>query len=151
MRPPRERLVDGPIHGSGRSDESTMAECGDGKNKVDSDIDMDQREEGTEAKGGAKEDEDNVMSDAKDATGAQDDGRERNIILTTSIDGNAFVWDRRVPNGVARKLLLPDRTPPWCLSVSFVHRRLSLCAWRVYINVQENKEFSGKEDNLYAD
>ncbi|RUS18648.1 WD40-repeat-containing domain protein [Endogone sp. FLAS-F59071] len=109
---PRERQVDGSINGNGKNDESTTTER---KDKADSDIDMDQKE-GMEMKEGVNEDDDHVMSDAKNATGAQDDGREKNIILTTSIDGNAFVWDRRVPNGVARKLLLPDRTPPWCLS-----------------------------------
>ncbi|RUP51781.1 WD40-repeat-containing domain protein [Jimgerdemannia flammicorona] len=99
----------------------TSAQRDDNKDKEDKDEDMNEKGEGAEAKENSKADDDEEMGDVKNATvneaaGAFDDGRESNIILTTSIDGNAFVWDRRVPNGVARKLGLPERTPPWCLS-----------------------------------
>ncbi|KAI8137071.1 WD40-repeat-containing domain protein [Fennellomyces sp. T-0311] len=42
------------------------------------------------------------------------DRKNHNIFMTTSFDGQCFIWDRREkePN----KLGLPDRTPPWCLS-----------------------------------
>jgi transcriptional activator SPT8 len=45
-------------------------------------------------------------------------GKDPNIMLTTSIDGNCLIWDRREPSVAARRLNLPDKTPPWCLSVS---------------------------------
>ncbi|CAH1761387.1 15081_t:CDS:10 [Entrophospora sp. SA101] len=38
------------------------------------------------------------------------------ILLTTSIDGNCFVWDRRANNLIPRKMPPPEKTPPWCLS-----------------------------------
>ncbi|CAG8627907.1 15311_t:CDS:2, partial [Racocetra fulgida] len=39
------------------------------------------------------------------------------ILLTTSIDGNCLVWDKRSGNLIPpRKLPLPEKTPPWCLS-----------------------------------
>lgn len=40
----------------------------------------------------------------------------RDILLTTSIDGNCFVWDKRSANLIPRKLSIPEKTPPWCLS-----------------------------------
>ncbi|CAG8613978.1 6342_t:CDS:10 [Dentiscutata heterogama] len=40
----------------------------------------------------------------------------RDILLTTSIDGNCLVWDKRSANLIPRKLPLPEKTPPWCLS-----------------------------------
>ncbi|CAG8442037.1 11505_t:CDS:10 [Scutellospora calospora] len=40
----------------------------------------------------------------------------RDILLTTSIDGNCFIWDRRLANFIPRKLPVPEKTPPWCLS-----------------------------------
>lgn len=39
-----------------------------------------------------------------------------NILMTTSIDGQCLLWDRREPEKEARRLKTPDRTPPWCLS-----------------------------------
>lgn len=44
--------------------------------------------------------------------------RNQNILMTTSIDGQCLLWDRREPEKDARRLKVPDRTPPWCLSVS---------------------------------
>lgn len=41
------------------------------------------------------------------------------VLMTASIDGQIFLWDRRVEtqgNGVGR-LFMSDRTPPWCVSV----------------------------------
>ncbi|PKC02926.1 WD40 repeat-like protein, partial [Rhizophagus irregularis] len=38
------------------------------------------------------------------------------VLLTTSIDGNCFVWDKRAMNSIPRKMPPPERTPPWCLS-----------------------------------
>lgn len=42
-----------------------------------------------------------------------------NIMLTTSVDGQCLLWDRREPTQAAKRLPIPDRTPPWCLSVRF--------------------------------
>ncbi|KAG2196443.1 hypothetical protein INT46_011820 [Mucor plumbeus] len=39
-----------------------------------------------------------------------------NVLMTTSIDGQCLLWDRREPTQQARRLPIPDRTPPWCLS-----------------------------------
>ena len=44
--------------------------------------------------------------------------KDENIFLTTSFDGQCFIWDRREPESAVKKLGLPDKTPPWCLSVS---------------------------------
>ncbi|RIA98154.1 WD40-repeat-containing domain protein [Glomus cerebriforme] len=38
------------------------------------------------------------------------------VLLTTSIDGNCFVWDKRAMNSIPRRMPPPERTPPWCLS-----------------------------------
>ena len=41
------------------------------------------------------------------------------VLMTASIDGQIFLWDRRVETqgkGVGR-LFMSDRTPPWCVSV----------------------------------
>jgi transcriptional activator SPT8 len=46
--------------------------------------------------------------------------KNTNVLMTTSIDGQCLLWDRREPTKEARRLKAPDRTPPWCLSVSFV-------------------------------
>ncbi|CEP12301.1 hypothetical protein [Parasitella parasitica] len=42
--------------------------------------------------------------------------RNENILMTTSIDGQCLLWDRREPSQQARRLPVPERTPPWCLS-----------------------------------
>ncbi|KAI7877858.1 WD40 repeat-like protein [Lichtheimia hyalospora FSU 10163] len=42
--------------------------------------------------------------------------KDENIFLTTSFDGQCFIWDRREPESAVKKLGLPDKTPPWCLS-----------------------------------
>ncbi|KAI8579982.1 hypothetical protein K450DRAFT_240027 [Umbelopsis ramanniana AG] len=42
--------------------------------------------------------------------------KDPNIMLTTSIDGTCLLWDRREPAEASRRLNLPDKTPPWCLS-----------------------------------
>jgi len=42
------------------------------------------------------------------------------VLMTASIDGQIFLWDRRVETqgkGVGR-LFMSERTPPWCVSVS---------------------------------
>ncbi|CAG8579771.1 1636_t:CDS:10 [Paraglomus occultum] len=39
-----------------------------------------------------------------------------NILMTTSIDGNCFLWDKRAREPIPRKLHPPERTPPWTLS-----------------------------------
>ncbi|KAI9488410.1 WD40-repeat-containing domain protein [Zychaea mexicana] len=44
------------------------------------------------------------------------DQKNPNIFMTTSFDGQCFIWDRREPEKDATKLGLSDRTPPWCLS-----------------------------------
>lgn len=41
------------------------------------------------------------------------------VLMTASIDGQIFLWDRRVEaqgKGVGR-LFMSERTPPWCVSV----------------------------------
>jgi transcriptional activator SPT8 len=43
--------------------------------------------------------------------------KNTNILMTTSIDGQCLIWDRREPTHNARRLAIPERTPPWCLSV----------------------------------
>ncbi|RCH78617.1 Transcription factor spt8, partial [Rhizopus stolonifer] len=40
-------------------------------------------------------------------------------LLTTSVDGQCLLWDRREPSQAARKLPIPDKTPPWCLSATW--------------------------------
>lgn len=46
-----------------------------------------------------------------------------NVLMTTSMDGQCLIWDRREPSHRVRRLPIPDRTPPWCLSVSFLHQQ----------------------------
>jgi transcriptional activator SPT8 len=44
-----------------------------------------------------------------------------NILMTAAIDGQITIWDRRVagstPGSGVGKLDIPDKTPPWCVSV----------------------------------
>jgi transcriptional activator SPT8 len=49
--------------------------------------------------------------------------KNSNIMLTTSIDGQCLLWDRREPTEAAKRLTIPERTPPWCLSVSNKKKR----------------------------
>ncbi|OBZ86871.1 Transcription factor SPT8 [Choanephora cucurbitarum] len=42
-----------------------------------------------------------------------------NTLLTTSVDGQCLLWDRREPEQAARRLPLPEKTPPWCLSATW--------------------------------
>ncbi|KAI8638125.1 WD40-repeat-containing domain protein [Parasitella parasitica] len=42
--------------------------------------------------------------------------KNEHVLMTTSIDGQCLLWDRREPSQQARRLPVPDRTPPWCLS-----------------------------------
>ncbi|KAI7867639.1 WD40-repeat-containing domain protein [Spinellus fusiger] len=44
------------------------------------------------------------------------DQKNPNTMFTTSVDGQCLLWDRREPSKDARRLTLPDRTPPWCVS-----------------------------------
>ncbi|KAI8990066.1 WD40-repeat-containing domain protein, partial [Pilobolus umbonatus] len=39
-----------------------------------------------------------------------------NTLMTTSVDGQCLIWDRREPGRYARRLPIPEKTPPWCLS-----------------------------------
>ena len=44
------------------------------------------------------------------------------VLMTASIDGQIFLWDRRVDaqgKGVGR-LFMSERTPPWCVSVGSI-------------------------------
>ena len=44
------------------------------------------------------------------------------VLMTASIDGQIFLWDRRVETqgkGVGR-LFMSERTPPWCVSVGSI-------------------------------
>ncbi|KAF9927693.1 Transcription factor spt8 [Linnemannia zychae] len=38
------------------------------------------------------------------------------ILMSTSVDGVICLWDRRDPTQLPRKLLPPEKVPPWCLS-----------------------------------
>ncbi|KAG0239792.1 WD40-repeat-containing domain protein [Mortierella sp. GBAus27b] len=38
------------------------------------------------------------------------------VLLSSSVDGMICLWDRRDPTSLPRKLSLPDKVPPWCLS-----------------------------------
>lgn len=38
------------------------------------------------------------------------------VMLTSSIDGIAMIWDRRVEKESIRKFTAPEKTPPWCMS-----------------------------------
>ncbi|KAK3823104.1 MAG: WD40-repeat-containing domain protein, partial [Benniella sp.] len=38
------------------------------------------------------------------------------VLLSTSVDGMVCLWDRRDPTSLPRKLILPEKVPPWCLS-----------------------------------
>ncbi|KAF9586303.1 Transcription factor spt8 [Lunasporangiospora selenospora] len=38
------------------------------------------------------------------------------VLMSTSIDGTVFLWDRRDPTKIPRKLQPPEKVPPWCLS-----------------------------------
>lgn len=43
--------------------------------------------------------------------------KNTNVLMTTSIDGQCLLWDRREPSTTeARRLKVPEKTPPWCLS-----------------------------------
>ncbi|KAL9538340.1 hypothetical protein MBANPS3_011008 [Mucor bainieri] len=42
--------------------------------------------------------------------------KNEHVLMTTSMDGQCLLWDRREPAQQARRLPIPDRTPPWCLS-----------------------------------
>ena len=77
-----------------------------------------------------KEETSASQQDASDANSETEDtkaepsgpeplSKDPNIMLTTSIDGTCLLWDRREPAEASRRLNLPDKTPPWCLSVSF--------------------------------
>jgi WD40 repeat protein len=39
------------------------------------------------------------------------------LFLSTSINGSAFQWDKRVAGVHVVEFKLPDKTPPWILSV----------------------------------
>ena len=38
------------------------------------------------------------------------------VLMSTSVDGVMYLWDRRDPTKIPRKLMPPERVPPWCLS-----------------------------------
>ncbi|KAF9202370.1 Transcription factor spt8 [Haplosporangium sp. Z 27] len=38
------------------------------------------------------------------------------VLMSTSVDGTICLWDRRDPTQIPRKLMPPERVPPWCLS-----------------------------------
>ncbi|KAI1321091.1 Transcription factor spt8 [Mortierella claussenii] len=38
------------------------------------------------------------------------------VLMSTSIDGVLCLWDRRDPTKLPRKLMPPEKVPPWCLS-----------------------------------
>ncbi|GAN08283.1 AFR153Wp [Mucor ambiguus] len=42
--------------------------------------------------------------------------KNEHVLMTTSMDGQCLLWDRREPAQQARRLPVPNRTPPWCLS-----------------------------------
>jgi transcriptional activator SPT8 len=81
--------------------------------------------------------------------------RDPNIMLTTSIDGNCLIWDRREPTEAARRLSLPDKTPPWALSVRYyqgsddLKEQHSKCWWIIGMlecrwveNIYRSKEWN---------
>jgi transcriptional activator SPT8 len=55
-----------------------------------------------------------------------------NTMLTTSIDGQCLLWDRREPTESARRLTVPERTPPWCLSVSILQKNVAFLLTCIY-------------------
>ncbi|KAI8051201.1 WD40-repeat-containing domain protein [Syncephalis plumigaleata] len=44
-----------------------------------------------------------------------DNNADPNVILSSSMDGQCFIWDRRQATP-ARRLLPSDKCPPWCIS-----------------------------------
>ncbi|KAG0197627.1 Transcription factor spt8 [Mortierella sp. GBA30] len=38
------------------------------------------------------------------------------VLMSTSVDGMICLWDRRDPTQLPRKLMPPEKVPPWCLS-----------------------------------
>lgn len=44
-----------------------------------------------------------------------------NILMTAAIDGQIVLWDKRVntPGTGVGRLWMGEKTPPWCISVSF--------------------------------
>lgn len=100
-----------------------------GKSPGENDDKADQMET-SEPKPGESEQPESVQSSKHDG----------NVILTTSIDGNCFIWDRRLASKPARKLSVPEKTPPWCLSVS------GLCASNERFVCESCLEF----DSLFA-
>ncbi|KAI8991348.1 WD40-repeat-containing domain protein [Mycotypha africana] len=50
------------------------------------------------------------------SAGLEWDRKDSNTLMTTSIDGQCLIWDRREPSHQARSLPIPQKTPPWCLS-----------------------------------
>jgi transcriptional activator SPT8 len=91
-------------------------------NNSSKDVDQEAKEdeekasENQDEEGANNEDED--MESKEDSNGRESLVKDPNIMLTTSIDGNCLIWDRREPTAAARRLNLPDKTPPWCLSVT---------------------------------
>ncbi|CAO3659872.1 unnamed protein product [Umbelopsis vinacea] len=89
-------------------------------NNSSKDVDQEAKEdeekasENQDEEGANNEDED--MESKEDSNGRESLVKDPNIMLTTSIDGNCLIWDRREPTAAARRLNLPDKTPPWCLS-----------------------------------
>ncbi|KAG2181257.1 hypothetical protein INT43_008840 [Umbelopsis isabellina] len=85
---------------------------------ADSNGEADKKEEAEDIKN--EDDEDMHTSEEKDEQveeiGPDPMFKDPNIMLTTSIDGNCLIWDRREPTEAARRLSLPDKTPPWTLS-----------------------------------
>lgn len=53
------------------------------------------------------------------------------VLMTASIDGQIFLWDRRVETqgkGVGR-LFMSERTPPWCVSVGSNHTTFEIMTY----------------------
>jgi transcriptional activator SPT8 len=85
-------------------------------NDMDKDMDDKAAEEEKDQEEETKN-EDEEAATKEEQNNAEPMSKDPNIMLTTSIDGNCLIWDRREPTAAARRLTLPDKTPPWSLSV----------------------------------
>ncbi|CAG8492711.1 1399_t:CDS:10 [Funneliformis mosseae] len=70
--------------------------------------------------------------------------QSNDVLLTTSIDGNCFVWDKRAKNSIPRKMTPPERTPPWCLSACWSANGSKIYCGRRNGTVDEWDFLSGK-------
>lgn len=72
------------------------------------------------------------------------DTKDPNSLLTTSVDGQCFIWDKRERE--PRKLPLSAHSPPWCLSVR-IPTCLRVCSRFIgLLECGRQKDLCGKKE-----